>query len=61
MPSTYGALEQQARQVRAWRVRAEEIRTVADQFSVPSVQERLRQSAANLDAMADHAEALLTD
>jgi hypothetical protein len=25
------------------------------------VQERLRRSAANLDAMADHAEALLTD
>jgi hypothetical protein len=47
-------------QIKAWRLRAEELRTTADQFEVPSAQEALRQAAANYDKMADHAEALLT-
>jgi hypothetical protein len=47
-------------QIKAWRLRAEELRTTAVQFEVPSAQESLRRAAANYDNMADHAEALLT-
>jgi hypothetical protein len=46
-------------QIRAWRMRAEELRTTADQFSVPSAQETLRQLAANYHKMADNAQARL--
>jgi DNA invertase Pin-like site-specific DNA recombinase len=44
-------------QIRAWRMRAEELRTTADQFAVPSAQEALRRAAANYDKMADNAAA----
>jgi len=54
------AHDKERRQIEAWRRRAEEIRAVADQFEVPSVQETMRRTAANLDMMADHTEALLT-
>jgi hypothetical protein len=47
-------------QVKAWRLRAEELRSTAEQFEVPSAQEALRRAAANYDKMAEHAEALLT-
>ena len=47
------------REIRAWRMRAEEIRTTADNFEVPSVKASLRTAADNYDRMADHAEALL--
>ncbi len=47
-------------QVRVWRMRAEELRSTAEQFGVPSAQDSLRRAAANYDKMADHAEALLT-
>jgi len=52
--------DKQRRQVEAWRRRAEEVRATADQFTVPSVQEMLQRTAANLDMLADHAEGLLT-
>ena len=42
-----------------WRMRAEELRTTADQFQVSSAQESLRKAAANYDKLADDAEALL--
>jgi hypothetical protein len=45
--------------IKSWRQRAEELRTVADQFIEPSTQESLRRSAGNLEQMADHAEAQL--
>jgi hypothetical protein len=48
------------RQILAWRARAEELRTTADQFTVPSAQESLRHAAANYERLADEAEALLT-
>ncbi|HUJ97183.1 MAG TPA: hypothetical protein VLV85_03005 [Stellaceae bacterium] len=48
------------RRIRAWRLRAEELRTTADQFTVPSAQESLRHAAANYERLADEAEALLT-
>jgi tryptophan 2,3-dioxygenase len=54
------ALDKERRQIAAWRRRAGEVRAIADQFEVPSVQETMRRTAANLDMMADHAEALLT-
>jgi hypothetical protein len=41
-------------------MRAEELRTTADQFEMPSAQESLRRAAANYEKIADHAEALLT-
>lgn len=46
--------------IKAWRRRAEELRTTADQFQVPSAQESLREAAANYDKLADEAEAALT-
>lgn len=47
--------------IRRWRARAEELRAVADQFTIPSAQEGLRRAAANYEKLADHAEARLTD
>ena len=46
-------------QIRAWRLRAEELRTTADEFRVPTAQEALRRAAANYEQLADNAEALL--
>jgi hypothetical protein len=51
---------QRRRQIKAWRRRAAELRATADNFTVPSAQEALRRAATDLDAMADHAEAVLT-
>lgn len=45
--------------VRAWRMRAEELRMTADQFKVPSAQEALRSAARNYELMADNLENLL--
>jgi hypothetical protein len=53
------AVGKHRREIRAWRMRAEEIRTTADNFRVPSVQASLRTAADNYDRMANHAEALL--
>jgi hypothetical protein len=53
------AVGKHRREIRAWRMRAEEIRTTADNFEVPSVKASLRTAADNYDRMADHAEALL--
>jgi hypothetical protein len=47
------------RSINAWRRRAEELRTTADSFVVPSAQDSLRRAAANYDKMADDAEARL--
>jgi hypothetical protein len=47
-------------QIKAWRLRAEELRSTAEQFEVPSAQESLRRAAVNYDKMADHTEAPLT-
>jgi hypothetical protein len=47
-------------QIKAWRLRAEELRSTAEQFEVPSAQASLRRAAAHYDKMADHAKALLT-
>ncbi len=54
------ARDKERSQIKAWRRRAEELRTTADNFSVPSAQESLRRAATNLEQMADHKEALLT-
>jgi DNA-binding response OmpR family regulator len=47
--------------IRAWRMRAEELRTSADSFVEPAAREWLRRAAANYKRMADRGEALLTD
>jgi hypothetical protein len=47
------------RRIKAWRLRAEELRTTADSFETSSAQEALRRAAENYDTMADQAEALL--
>ena len=36
-----------------------ELRATAENFAVPSAQDALRRAATDLDAMADHAEAVL--
>ena len=36
-------------QIRAWRMRAEELRTTADQFQVPSAKDSLRSAARNFE------------
>jgi hypothetical protein len=54
------AISQERSRIRAWRMRAAELRATADNFEVPSAQEPLRRAAANYEQMADHAEALLT-
>lgn len=46
-------------QINRWRARAEELRTIANQFEMWSAQESLRRTAANCDKLADHAEGLL--
>lgn len=46
-------------QIRQWRMRAEELRTTADQFQVPSAQDALRNAALNYLMMADNLEAQL--
>src|SRR6185437_1454094 len=43
--------------VRHFRLRARELREIADQFSVPSAQDRLRSLAARCDGLADEAAA----
>jgi hypothetical protein len=44
-------------QIEAWRSWADELRTIAHQFVVPSAQEALRRAAAHYDQLADDAEA----
>jgi hypothetical protein len=45
--------------IRQWRARAEEIRTVADQFSVPSAKDTMQRLAATYERLAAEAEARL--
>jgi hypothetical protein len=42
-----------------WRMRAQELRTTADQFQVPSAQDSIRRAADHYDKLADDAEAVL--
>jgi len=53
------ALDKERRQIRAWRLRAEELRASADQFEDGLARTSLYRAADNLDRMADHSEALL--
>lgn len=45
-------------QISTWRMRAEELRSTADQFEVPSAQDALRNAASNYDLLADNLENL---
>jgi hypothetical protein len=54
------AQKQRRQQIEGWRRRAAELRATADNFTIPSAQEALRRAATDLDALADHAEAVLT-
>ena len=54
------AQKQRRRQIEAWRRRAAELRATAENFAVPSAQEALRRAATDLDAMVNHAEAVLS-
>ncbi|HZB93043.1 MAG TPA: hypothetical protein VE397_16470 [Stellaceae bacterium] len=51
-----GEEAEQRDRIERYRLRAEELRAIADQFVVPSAQEGLRRAAANYDKMADDAE-----
>lgn len=55
-----GEPAEQRDRIKRFRLRAVELRAIADQFVVPSAQEGLRRAAANYDRMADDAEALLS-
>ena len=50
------ALDKKLDEIRQWRMKAEELRTVADQFMAPSPQEALRRAADNYDKLANYAE-----
>ena len=54
------AQEQRRRQMEGWQRRVAELRATADNFPIPSTQEALRRAATDLDAMINHAEAVLT-
>lgn len=60
MKEENAALAKERRQIRAWRMRAEELRATAEQFEEPSARESLRRAADNLDKMASHAEGITT-
>ena len=51
------ALEKKLRDIREWRRRADELRTVAQQCSIPSLRKTLLGTAASYDSLADHADA----
>lgn len=51
--------DDERRRISSWRMRAEELRAVADQFEVPSAQGTLRRLADNYDRLAVDAEARL--
>jgi hypothetical protein len=53
------AISGERARIRAWRVRAEELRTTADSFAVSSARESLQRAAANYDQLANDAEAML--
>ncbi len=44
------------KQIEEWRRRAEEIRTVADDFSVPSATDMIRNTARSYERLADDLE-----
>jgi RNA polymerase sigma-70 factor, ECF subfamily len=46
-------------QIKLWRLRAEEIRTTAEQFTDPTARRSLQNAAVNYERIAAHAEALL--
>jgi RNA polymerase sigma-70 factor, ECF subfamily len=46
-------------QIRRWRLRAEEIRTTAEQFTDPTARRSLETAAANYERLAAHTEAVL--
>jgi hypothetical protein len=46
-------------QIARWRLRAEELRTAADQFQIPSAAAGLRMAADNYETLAERAEAML--
>jgi hypothetical protein len=54
-----GNQQETQHQIKRWRQRAEELRTVADQFVIPSARETMRRTASNYERLADNAEALL--
>lgn len=49
-----------AERIKRWRMRAAELHAVADQFVIPSAQERLRGTATYYERLADQAEAKLS-
>jgi len=51
------AIERNLRDIREWRRRAEELRTIAHRCSIPSLRRTLLGIAASYDSLADHADA----
>ena len=59
MTAAERAIADQRARIKRWRIKAEEVRTVADQFGVPSARESMRRVATNYDQLANDAEAML--
>jgi len=60
LPRDSGAVGGDRReQIKRWRLRAEEIRTTAEQFADPTARRSLNAAAANYERMANHVEARL--
>lgn len=51
--------DQKREEIKRWRLRAEEIRTTAEQFADPRARRSLEAAAANYERLAAHTELLL--
>ena len=49
--------DEQEKRIKRWRQKAEELRTIADQFISPSTQQTMRRVAADYEKLADDGEA----
>lgn len=59
MAAKEGAISAERARIRAWRLRAENLRSTAEKFVVPSAQASLRRAAAYYDELASDAEEML--
>ena len=51
---------EQEKRIKRWRQKAEELRTIADQFTNPSTQQTMRRVAADYEKLADDGEARIS-
>jgi hypothetical protein len=54
------AVNEQEKRIKRWRQKAEELRTIADQFTNPSTQQTMQRVAADYEKLADDGEARIS-